>query len=107
MPDTTITLEHAIVRTLLRAGGTKAELTVHGLLRRLTNAAGTGPSWRQVASTVTRLERDGYLTICDHKQIGDYYHPLFALTDAGVGLARQSQQLRPMGLEEFRRGESA
>ncbi|MCK2183533.1 hypothetical protein [Halomonas getboli] len=105
MRDQTITLERAVLLALMSYGDPRDGLDVNHLWRRLTTADGAGPSWRSVASTVTRLERQGYLEIVDEAQVGEDCHPLYALTDAGRALARQSQQLRPQGLEEFRRGE--
>lgn len=107
MNDPAITLDRAILLTLARAGGPHTALTVNYLWRRLTNAGGAGPSWRQVANTVTRLERQGYIETLVDEQVGEDCHPLFSLTDAGRALAHQSQQRRPMGLEEFRHGERA
>ncbi|MBB3142801.1 hypothetical protein [Halomonas organivorans] len=107
MPDTTITLDRAILLTLARAGGPDTGLTVNHLWRRLTNACGAGPSWRMVANTVTRLHRGGYIETLVDEQIGEDCHPLFSLTAAGRALALQSQQLRPQGLKEFLDGERA
>ncbi|MDR5867278.1 hypothetical protein [Halomonas koreensis] len=103
MADQPIPLDRAILLTLLRTRQGTA-LTVNHLWRRLTNAGGAGPSWREVASTVTRMERHGLLEIVGDELVGEDCRPQYALTGAGRALAHQTRQLRPTALEEFANG---
>lgn len=76
-----IDLENEILLALKRAGG--KGLTVASVHKRVSPAGSEGPSWREVASSVTRLSRMGWVYVSGEAQHGEDMHPMFALTSAG------------------------
>ncbi|MCE8042460.1 hypothetical protein HOP60_09870 [Halomonas daqingensis] len=87
-----IDIENAILVALRRAqqGGDSQPLTIPALVKRLSTAKGEGPSWRQVANAVNRLERQGLIYIKAEEEVGEVMQPAYQLTPAGEPLAAQA-----------------
>ncbi|APC45966.1 hypothetical protein QHH_54 [Halomonas phage QHHSV-1] len=86
-------LENFILIALRNAGGSWGSdgMTVGALHKALATATGEGPSWRQVASYLVRLERMGLAYIAGDETIGEDCHPIYALTPAGVQAAHSAR----------------
>ncbi|SHK53009.1 hypothetical protein [Halomonas caseinilytica] len=74
-----IDIEHQVLLALRSTSGQ----AIHAIRRRITTAQGEGPGWRQVANTVNRLERRGWVLIVAEQEINEVWHPAYGLTDAG------------------------
>ncbi|MDL4861425.1 hypothetical protein NPJ88_003680 [Halomonas elongata] len=74
-----IDIEHQVLLALRATAGQ----VIHAIQRRITTAHGEGPGWRQVANTVNRLERRGWVRVIAEQEINQVWHPAYGLTDAG------------------------
>ncbi|MBW5800084.1 hypothetical protein [Halomonas elongata] len=92
-----IDIEHEVLLALRNAPGQ----AVHAIRRRITTAQGEGPGWRQVANTVNRLERRGWVRIVAEQEINQVWQPAYGLTDAGRERADRvrAQRINATGAE--------
>ncbi len=87
-------LENAVLIALRRCGGRLGSdgTTVGRLHKALATATGEGPSWREVANCLGRLERMGLARIAGDETVGENCHPIYALTiPAGVQAAHSAR----------------
>ncbi|MDR5858194.1 hypothetical protein FZZ93_01180 [Halomonas eurihalina] len=92
-----IDIEHEVLLALRSTPGQ----AIHAIRRRITTAHGEGPGWRQVANTVNRLERRGWVRIVAEQEINEVWHPAYGLTDAGREQADRvhAQRINARGAE--------
>ena len=85
-------IENAILVALRRAvqDGDPQPLTIPALVKRLSTVRQEGPGWRQVATAVLRLERQGLICIAGEEEVGEVMQPTYQLTAAGEPLAAQA-----------------
>ena len=83
-----IDIENEVLLTLRATPGQ----AIHAIRRRITTAKGEGPGWRQVANSVTRLERRGWVRIIAEQEINGAWHPAYGLTDTGRHHAEDVRQ---------------
>lgn len=79
-----IDVENEILLALRRAD---EALTAPAILKRVTTAAGQGPSWREVMSTCIRLERMALVVIAGEQEVGGVHQPTYQLTKYGRAAA--------------------
>ena len=92
-----IDIEHEVLLALRATPGQ----VIHGIRRRITTAHGEGSGWRQVANTVNRLERRGWVRIVAEQEVNEVWHPAYGLTEAGRERADQVhvQRINARGAE--------
>lgn len=83
-----IEIENAVLVTILNGG----PMRVSVILKRVSAQAGdAAPTWRQVASVVTKLNNLGWLEVTGDEMEGENMHPLFGLTSAGEYAAHSAR----------------